>query len=218
MFGWFWQTLYCALDYPHWGIFPSLRWDFVWAVVWGWMVSVGCLPHDFDIGSYTGAYFPHFLWVSLRLRQWPAWFLDWVLAQSFRRSIVSEPPYMDLLRWRWIASGFTRGAWVDLLARCSWDRFVSAIVTLHIGLSRWVVLSCTLRFAFRWAMIYTLWDLPFEIHRQSNFSDIEGSFSLDFSEVCHDASVSDLLISADDWFTGCFSSVSTLDTRTYFPS
>ena len=23
MFGWFWQTLYCALDYPHWGIFPS---------------------------------------------------------------------------------------------------------------------------------------------------------------------------------------------------
>ena len=33
---------------------------FVWEMVWGWMISVGCLSHDFDIGSYTGAYFPIF--------------------------------------------------------------------------------------------------------------------------------------------------------------
>ena len=58
----------------------------------------------------------------------------------------------------------------------------------------------------------------FEIHQQSSFLDIEGSFSLDLSEVCHDASVFDPLILVDDWFTGCFSSVSTLDTGAYFPS
>ena len=110
MFGCSWQTLYCALDYPHWGIFPSPWWDcvwtvvrgwmivvslfasrlrrpisilghiplsitrFIWVVIWGWMISVGWLAYDFDVRSYTGAYFPHFLWVSLRLRQWPAWF------------------------------------------------------------------------------------------------------------------------------------------------
>ena len=50
------------------------------------------------------------------------------------------------------------------------------------------------------------------------FSDTEASFSFDFSEVCHDLSVLDPLILADDWFTGCFSSVSTLDTGAYFPS
>ena len=41
-------------------------------------------------------------------------------------------------------------------------------------------------------------------------------FNSGFSEVCHDASVSDSLISADDWFIGCFSTMSTLDTRAYF--
>lgn len=100
--------------------------------------------------------------------------------------------------------------------------FMRQICFRHCYLADWIMqmssILRTLRFTFRWAMIYTLWDLPFEIHRQSSFSDIEGSFSLDFSEVCHDASVSDLLISADDWFTGCFSSVSTLDTGAYFPS
>ena len=131
--------------YPYWGIFPSPWWDCVWATVHRWMIIVGCLPHDFDIIYYTGAYsslldeivfgqryidgwsllvvylmtstldiisghiflhlmrsclcssmrmndrcwlfiswlwhqilywgiFPHFLWVSLRLRQGPAWF------------------------------------------------------------------------------------------------------------------------------------------------
>ena len=69
----------------------------VWAVVWGWMISVGCLPHDFDIGSYTGAYFPIFFeypwdWDSgqlgFRLR----------LVWSFRRLIILGPPYMDLSR------------------------------------------------------------------------------------------------------------------------
>ena len=74
----------------------------------------------------------------------------------------------------------------------------------------------TLRFTFRWATIYTLWDSPFEIRRQSSFfSDTEASFSFDFSEVCHDVLVLDPLILADDWFTGCFSSVSTLDTGAY---
>ena len=68
---------------------------------------------------------------------------------------------------------------------------------------------CTLRFAFRWATIYTLWDLPFEIRRQGSFSN---------TEVCHDVLVLDPLILADDWFTVCFSSVSTLDTGAYFPS
>ena len=100
--------------------------------------------------------------------------------------------------------------------------FMRQICFRHCYLADWIIqmnsILRTLRFTFRWAMIYTLWDLPFEIHRQSSFSDIEGSFSLDFSEVCHDASVSDILISADDWFTGCFSSVSTLDTGAYFPS
>ena len=64
--------------------------------------------------------------------------------------------------------------------------------------------------------MYTLQDLPFEIHRQSSFWDIESSYSSNFSEVYHDASVSNPLISAYDWFTGYFSSASTLDTGAYF--
>ena len=64
---------------------------FVWAVVWGWMISVGCLHHDFDIGSYTGTYFSIFFeypwdWDSgqfgFRLR----------LVWSFRRLIILGPP------------------------------------------------------------------------------------------------------------------------------
>ena len=94
---------------------------------------------------------------------------------------------MDLLRYRWIISDFTWGAWVDSLARCSWDGFV---FDHHCYLVDWVsqmsTILCTLRFAFRWATIYTLWDLPFEICRQSSFSDIESSFNFDFSEVCCD--------------------------------
>ena len=39
-----------------------------------------------------------------------------------------------------------------------------------------------------------------------------------FSEVCHDASVSNSLILVDDWFIGCFNNMSTLDTMAYFPS
>ena len=70
---------------------------FVWPLVWGWLISVGCLPHDFDIGSYTGAYFPIFFehpwdWdngqLGFRLR----------LVWSFRRLIISRPSYMDLSR------------------------------------------------------------------------------------------------------------------------
>ena len=66
--------------------------------------------------------------------------------------------------------------------------------------------------------MYTLRDLPFEIRRQSSFWDIESFFSSDFSEICHDASVFDPLISVGDWFTGCFNSANTLDTRAYFSS
>ena len=100
--------------------------------------------------------------------------------------------------------------------------FMRQICFRHCYLVDWVIrtstILCTLRFAFRWATIYTLWDLPFEIRQHSSFSDTEASFSFDFSEVCHDVLVLDPLILADDWFTGCFSSVSTLDTRAYFPS
>ena len=42
----------------YWGIFSSSCRDFVCTVVWGWMIDVGYLPHDFDIRSYTGTYFP----------------------------------------------------------------------------------------------------------------------------------------------------------------
>ena len=57
-----------------------------------------------------------------------------------------------------------------------------------------------------------------EVRRHSSFSNTEASFSFDSSEVCHDVLVLDPLILADDWFTGCFSSVSTLDTGAYFSS
>ena len=50
------------------------------------------------------------------------------------------------------------------------------------------------------------------------FSDSLTEHSLDFSEVFHDVLVLDPLIIADDWFIGCFNSVSTLDTGAYFPS
>ena len=74
---------------PYWGIFPSPWWDFVPAVVWGWMISVGCLPHDFDIGSYTAAYFPIFF-------EYP-W--DWDSGQlGFRLSTSLELLTIDCIR------------------------------------------------------------------------------------------------------------------------
>ena len=61
----------------------------VWAVVWGWMISVGCLSHDFDIGSYTGVYFPIFF-------EYP-W--DWDSGQlGFRLSISLELSAIDYIR------------------------------------------------------------------------------------------------------------------------
>ena len=48
------------IGYPYWGIFSFPCQDFVCTVVWGWIIDVGYLPHDFDIGSYTRAYFPIF--------------------------------------------------------------------------------------------------------------------------------------------------------------
>ena len=57
---------------------------------------------------------------------------------------------------------------------------------------------------------YTLRDLYFEVCRHNNLLDLESSFTLDFLEVCHDTSIFDSLISANDWFIGCFNSVSTL--------
>ena len=97
MFGWFWQTLYYALDYPHWGIFPSPWWDCVWVVVRGWMIIVCCSPHDFDTGSYTGAYSPIFLeypWV------WDSSQFGFRLSTSLELSMIDciKTPYMDLLR------------------------------------------------------------------------------------------------------------------------
>ena len=59
MFDCFLRILYCTSDIIL-GHIPLSFARFVWAVVWGWMISVGCLHHDFDIGSYIGAYFPIF--------------------------------------------------------------------------------------------------------------------------------------------------------------
>ena len=90
--GWSLLVVYLTtstLDYPHWGIFPSPRWDCVWAVVRGWMIIVCCSPHDFDIRSYTGAYFPI-------LFEYP-W--DWDNGQlSFRLSISLELSAIDYIR------------------------------------------------------------------------------------------------------------------------
>ena len=62
--------------------------------------------------------------------------------------------------------------------------FMRQICFRHCYLADWIIqmssILCTLRFTFRWAMIYTLWDLPFKIRRQSSFSDIESSSSLTF--------------------------------------
>ena len=62
--------------------------------------------------------------------------------------------------------------------------FMRWICFRHCYLVDWIIqmssILCTLRFAFRWATISTLWDLPFEIRRQSSFSDTESSSSLTF--------------------------------------
>ena len=83
---------------------------------------------------------------------------------------------------------------MDPLTRCSWYRLLFSLVTLDIGLSSWVVFLCTLRFDFRWVVIYTFRYLPYEIHQQSSSWNIESFFSSEFSEVFHDASV------YDPWF------------------
>ena len=80
--------------------------------------------------------------------------------------------------------------------------FMRQICFHHCYLADWIIqmssILWTLRFAFRWATIYTLWDLPFEVRWHSSFSDTEASFSFDFSEVCHDVLVLDPLILAND--------------------
>ena len=62
--------------------------------------------------------------------------------------------------------------------------FMRWICFHHCYLADWIIqmssILCTLRFVFRWATISTLWDLPFEIRRQSSFSDTESSSSLTF--------------------------------------
>ena len=148
---------------------------------------------------------------------------DWDSGQfGFRLSTSPELPTIDCIRASLHGFFEIEMDHVRFHPRSFSQMFTRQICFRHCYLADWIIqmssILRTLRFTFRWAMIYILWDLPFEIHRQSSFSDIEGSFSLDFSEVCHDASVSDLLISADDWFTGCFGSASTLDTGAYFPS
>ena len=181
------------------------------------MTSVGYLPHDFDTRSYTRAYFPIFfeyLW-------------DWDSGQlGFRLSTSFELPMIDCIRTS--LYGFVEIEMDHIkfhprsMGGSFSQMFMRWICFLYYYLADWIIqissIFCTLRFACRWATIYTLWDLLFEIRRQSSFSDTESYFSFDFSEVCHDVLVPDPLILVDDWFTGCFSSVSTLDTGAYFPS
>ena len=182
------------------------------------MISVGYLPHDFDIRSYTGAYFPIFF-------EYP-----WVWDSSqfgFRLSISPELSMIDYIRtplYGFVEIEMDRIRLHPRSVGGSFSQmFMRQICFRHCYLADRIIqmssILCTLRFAFRWATIYTLWDSPFEIRRQSSFfSDTEASFSFEFSEVCHDVLVLDPLLLADDWFTGCFSSESTLDTGAYFPS
>ena len=61
----------------------------VWAVVWGWMIGIGYLPHDFDIRSYTKAYFPIFV-------SYPS---DWDNGHlGFRSSTSMGLPTFDCIR------------------------------------------------------------------------------------------------------------------------
>ena len=73
----------------YWSISPFSWWDFVCVMVWWWMISVGYLPHDFDIISHIGACFPTFfeyLW-------------DWDSGQlGFRLSTSLELPMIDCIK------------------------------------------------------------------------------------------------------------------------
>ena len=89
MFDWFWQIPYCTLDIHIRAYPPFLGEIFVYAVVWGWMISVGYLLHDFDIISYTGAYSPTFF-------EYPQ---DWDSGQlDFRLSTSLELPMIDCIK------------------------------------------------------------------------------------------------------------------------
>ena len=139
------DSLLC-IRYPYWGIFSSHLQDFFGQ--WyedGWLVSVVYLMtliSDLNIGAYFPIFF-EYPW------DWDNGQLGFRLSASLELPTIDciRTPYMDLLRYRWITSDFTWGAWVDPLARCSWDRFVFVIVTLQFGLSRWAVF-CALEIYF----------------------------------------------------------------------
>ena len=82
---------------------------------------------------------------------------------------------------------------LSLMRLCiyGWSLLVVYLMTLTSNIHIGAYSSLLNEIVFgQWVVMYTLWDLPFEIHRHSSFSDTESSFSSYFSEVCHDASVS----------------------------
>ena len=89
MFGW-WCHILCYVSDIHTRAYsPSPCRDFVCKVVWGWMINVGYLPHDFDIRSYTRTYFSNFI-------EYP-W--DWNSSQlGFRLSASMGLPTIDCIR------------------------------------------------------------------------------------------------------------------------
>ena len=88
----------CA-SYIHTGAYFPLPPRFLPVIVYGtrmddwWRLFSLWLWHQ---ASYWGI-FPYFLSI-LEIETVTSLVLNWVLAQSFRRSTVSGPPYMDLLR------------------------------------------------------------------------------------------------------------------------
>ena len=111
---------------------------FIQVAVREWMIDVGYLPHDFDIRSYTGAYFPIFF-------EYP-W--DWDNNQlGFRLCTSLWLPTVDDIRT--FIHGFVKieidhirfhsrsidGSFSQMLMRY----IAFFIVTLQIGLSRWAV-------------------------------------------------------------------------------
>ena len=120
------------------GHIPLSSMRFIQVAVREWMIDVGYLPHDFDIRSYTGAYFPIFF-------EYP-W--DWDNNQlGFRLCTSLWLPTVDDIRTS--IHGFVKietdhirfhsrsvdGSFSQMLMRY----IAFLIVTLQIGLSRWAV-------------------------------------------------------------------------------
>ena len=213
MIGWFWQTLYCTSDIYTGAYSPFL--DEIVFRQWyedGWslfVVRLTTLTSELILGHISPIFFEY------------PW--DWDSGQfGLRLSTSPELPTIDCIKASlhgFVEIEMDRIRFHPRSVGGSFSQmFMRQICFRHCYLVDWIIqmssILCTLRFAFRWATIYTLWDSSTE----QFFSDTEASFSLDFSEVCHDASVTDTLILANDWFIGCFSTASTLDTGAYFLS